>query len=48
MSTIEELLERKNSDSGLERIPGGTLYLQKLALNSLTSGGYSGGGDFGM
>jgi hypothetical protein len=49
VSTTEELLERKNSGSGLEnrdygrrdssRWPRGTLYPQKLALISLTSGG---------
>jgi hypothetical protein len=49
VNTIEELLERKSSGSGLEnrdygrrdssRWPHGTLYLQKLALTSLTSGG---------
>jgi hypothetical protein len=43
VSTIEELLERKNSGSGLEsreygrrdpsRWPRGTVYPQKLALN---------------
>jgi hypothetical protein len=51
VSTIEELLERKNSSSGLEsrqygrrdqsRWPHGTLYPQKLALTSATSGGSS-------
>jgi hypothetical protein len=51
VSTIEELLERKSSGSGLEsreygrwdpsRWPGGTLYPQKLALTSLTSSGRS-------
>jgi hypothetical protein len=51
VSTIEELLEQKSSGSGLEnreygcrdlsRWPHGTLYLQKLALTSLTSGGRS-------
>jgi hypothetical protein len=51
VSTIEELLERKSSGSGLEsreygrrdpsRLPRGTLYPQKLALTSLTSGGRS-------
>jgi hypothetical protein len=51
VSTIEDLLERKSSDSGLEsreyyrrdpsRWPLGTLYPQKLALTSLTSGGRS-------
>jgi hypothetical protein len=47
VSTIEELLERKSS-SGLEyargdtsRWPRGTLYPQKLALTSPTSGGRS-------
>jgi hypothetical protein len=50
-STIEELLERKSSGSGLEireygrrdpsRRPRGTLYPQKFALTSLTSGGRS-------
>jgi hypothetical protein len=48
VSTIEELLERKSSGSGLEireygrrdpsRRPRGTLHPQKLALTSLTSG----------
>jgi hypothetical protein len=51
VSTIEELLGRKISFSGLEsrdyalrdpsRWPRGTLYPQKLALTSLTSGGRS-------
>jgi hypothetical protein len=51
MSTTEELLERKSSGSGLEsrgygckdpsRWPHGTLYSQKLALTSPTSGGRS-------
>jgi hypothetical protein len=51
MSTIEGLLEWKNSGSGLEsqeygrrdesRRPRGTLYLQMLALTSLASGGRS-------
>jgi hypothetical protein len=51
MSTIEELLERKRSGSGLEirehcrgdplRRPRDTLYPQNLALTSLTSGGRS-------
>jgi hypothetical protein len=51
VSTIEELLERKSSGSGLEnrdygrwdpsRSPRGTLYPQKLALTSSTSGGRS-------
>jgi hypothetical protein len=51
VSTIEELLGRKSSDSGLEnrdydrkdptRSPRGTLCLQKLALISSTSGGHS-------
>jgi hypothetical protein len=51
VSTIEQLLERKSSGSGLEsreygrrdpsRCPRGTLYPQKLALISLTSGGRS-------
>jgi hypothetical protein len=51
VSTIEELLERKSSGSGLEsreygrknpsRWPRGTLYPQKLALTSPTSGGRS-------
>jgi hypothetical protein len=51
MSTIEELLERKSSGPGLEsleydrrgpsRWPRGTLYPQKLALTSPTSGGRS-------
>jgi hypothetical protein len=49
VSTTEELLERKSSDSGLEKReyvrrdqsgrPRGTLYPQKLALTSPTSGG---------
>jgi hypothetical protein len=48
VSTTEELLDRKSSGSGLEsreygrrnpsRRPPGTLYPQKLALTSLTSG----------
>jgi hypothetical protein len=48
MSTIEELLERKSSGSSLEsreygrrdpsHWPHGTLYMQKLALTSPTSG----------
>jgi hypothetical protein len=51
VSTIKELLERKRSGSGLEnrdygrrdpsRWPRGTLYPQKLALTSPTSGGRS-------
>jgi hypothetical protein len=51
VSTIEELLERKSSGSGLEsreygrrdpsRWSRGTLYPQKLALTSTTSGGRS-------
>jgi hypothetical protein len=51
VSTIEELLKRKSSGSGLEgrvycrrdpsRWPRGTLYLQELALPSQTSGGRS-------
>jgi hypothetical protein len=51
VSTIEELLERNSSGSGLEireygrrnplRGPRYTLYLQMLALTSLTSGGCS-------
>jgi hypothetical protein len=51
VSTTEELLERKSSGSGLEireyghrdpsRWPCGTLYPQKLAVNSSTSGGRS-------
>jgi hypothetical protein len=51
VSTTEVLLERKNSGSGLEsreyglrnssRWPRGTIYPQKLALTSLTSGGRS-------
>jgi hypothetical protein len=51
VSTIEELLGRKSSGSGLEireygrrdssRWPRGTLYPQKLALTSPTSGGRS-------
>jgi hypothetical protein len=51
MSTIEELLGRKNSGSGLEsreyghrvpaRWPRGTFYPQKLTLTSLIRGGSS-------
>jgi hypothetical protein len=51
VSTIEELLERNNSGSGLENRergrrnplcwPHDILYLHKLALTSLTSGGRS-------
>jgi hypothetical protein len=51
LSTTEELLGRKSSGSGLKnreyergdllRSPRDTLYLQKLALTSLTSGGRS-------
>jgi hypothetical protein len=47
VSTIEDLLERKNIGSGLESReygrgdPSGTLYPQKLALTSPTSGGLS-------
>jgi hypothetical protein len=51
VSTTEELLERKGSGSGLEirdngrrdssRWPRGTLFPQKLARTSLTSGGLS-------
>jgi hypothetical protein len=51
VSTIEELLERKSSGSGLKteitavgdlsRLPRGTLYPQKLALTSPTSDGRS-------
>jgi hypothetical protein len=51
VSTIEELLGRKNSGSGLEireygrrdpsRWPYGTLYPQKLTLTSPISGGRS-------
>jgi hypothetical protein len=51
LSTIEELLGIKSSDSGLEnreygrrdlsRRPRNTLYPQKLVLTSLTSGGRS-------
>jgi hypothetical protein len=51
VSTIVELLERKSSGSGLEnreycrrdqsRWPRGTLYPQKLAITSPTSGGRS-------
>jgi hypothetical protein len=51
VTTIEELLETKSSGSGLEireygrrdpsRWPRGSLYLQKLALTSPTSGGRS-------
>jgi hypothetical protein len=50
VSTIEELLERKSSGSGLEnreygrRDPSrGTLHPQQLALTSPTSGGRSAG-----
>jgi hypothetical protein len=53
VSTTEELLERKSSGSGLEsrdyghrdlsRWPRGTLYPQKLALNSPPNGGCSAG-----
>jgi hypothetical protein len=55
VSTTEELLERKNSDSGLEireygrrdptRWPRGTVYPQKLALTSPTIGGRTFGVD---
>jgi hypothetical protein len=51
VSTTEELLGRKSSGSGLEnqeygrrkpsRWPRGTLYPQKLAATSPTSGGHS-------
>jgi hypothetical protein len=51
LNTIEKLLGRKSSGSGLEnrvyghgdplRLPRNTLYPQKLALTSLTSGGHS-------
>jgi hypothetical protein len=51
VTTIEELLERKSSGSGLEsleydrrdplRWPRGSVYPQKLALTSPTSGGRS-------
>jgi hypothetical protein len=51
VSTIEELLDRKSSSSGLENReygcrdtshwPCGTIYPQKLALTSLTSGSHS-------
>jgi hypothetical protein len=43
MSITEELLGRRNSDSGQEktRWPRDTLYPQKLALTSTTSGGRS-------
>jgi hypothetical protein len=51
VSTTEELLERKSSGSGPESpeygrrdpssCPSGTLYPQKLALTSPTSGGRS-------
>jgi hypothetical protein len=51
VSATEELLERKSSGSSLEnrdydrrassRWPRGTMYPQKLALTSLTSGGRS-------
>jgi hypothetical protein len=51
VSTIEELLERKSSGSGLEILehgrrdpsfwPHGTLYPQELALTLPTSGGRS-------
>jgi hypothetical protein len=50
MNTPEELLEKKSNGSGPENReyghmdpshwPRGTLYLQKLALTSLTSGGH--------
>jgi hypothetical protein len=47
-NTIEELLRRKSNGSGLERRNYGrrvsaalTLYLQKLALTTTTSGGRS-------
>jgi hypothetical protein len=48
VSTIYELLGRKSSGSGLEnreygRWTRGTLYRQKLALTSPTSGGRSAG-----
>jgi hypothetical protein len=53
VSTTEELFERKNSGFGLEiweygrrvssRWPRGTLYPQKLALTSKTSGGWYSG-----
>jgi hypothetical protein len=51
VSKTEELVERKGNGSGLEnreygrraplRSPRGTIYLQKLALTSSTSGGRS-------
>jgi hypothetical protein len=51
VGTVDELLEGNNSDSGLEnreygsggplRFPRGTLYPQKLAQTSPTSGGRS-------
>jgi hypothetical protein len=51
VSTTEELLGRKSRDSGLENreydhkdpsgLPRGTLYPQKLAITSPTSGGRS-------
>jgi hypothetical protein len=43
VGTIEELLERKSSGSDLDpsRSPSDTLYPQKLALTSQTSGGRS-------
>jgi hypothetical protein len=51
VSATEKLLERKNSESGLKireygrrdpsSWPRGTLYPQKLALSSQTSGGLS-------
>jgi hypothetical protein len=51
VSTIEELIDRKSSSSGLEsreygrrdlsRWPRGTLYLQKLALTLPTNGSRS-------
>jgi hypothetical protein len=57
MSTIEELLERESSGSGLEmreygrrdpsRWPRGTLYPQKLALASRSLGRYSSLADSG-
>jgi hypothetical protein len=42
VTTIEELLERRSSGSDLEsREYGSTIYSQKLALTSPTSGGRS-------
>jgi hypothetical protein len=51
VSTIEEVLGRKSSGFGLESVeydsrdpsssPRGTLYMEKLVITSLTSGGRS-------